>query len=703
MSSSSSPRFRLNSTQTAVALVVPEKLRPEIDSLRKIHDKAYHKWSPHINILYPFVEPSLLSSALTTLRAAILDHPISPIHVKIEDTGIFKHRRNATVFLKPGEETDETICALRRTLVASLRCREEEGTHDGVFRPHLTVGQAGFLGGGIERLRGMVEKLVGMEWEACKLLVLKREVSGEMKMVDELVWGSEGEEIRQHEGDPVALDIGWRSCFAFGDEFGWKELGETTPTKGDSAGPKELVISSYNLMAESHAPPFTTRIPLIIEAISSATPEPNSLSNSPLRILCLQEINDESLPPILSHPFIRKNYPFSTHSPTSLLPSHRNLVTLSSEPFTHYTLQFAERHKSSLICHFLTANIIVANVHLPSALTDDSITAKKNHMSILTDFLFQTPKAREMKEEKIFIAGDFNLTSSPHTIETALEHNLITPITAKTVTEVIDPNIWEDAFLLHEKDILTEEELSSGAGATFDRMENPLAALNTTTAIDDIPQRYDRILLWKRGEISVSTFERFGFPDEEGECGSDHYGVSASFLIPPTTPPTAFSPPSRSPNSPNPSIFTTPTQKQNIPLTKDTTDILPLLTPFLPTPSSHTPREQALSLLNTTFTTSGLDELQDVILAPLGSYALGTWFPDSDIDLLVVGSVGTNVFFEAVLRVLRRMGYGESEDGDGDGVKAVHFVNSLVPIVEVVVRGVKVDLQYCQAGELVKR
>src|SRR5882757_9121031 len=66
---SSPPDFKLSSTQTALALIVPSHLQPEINAIRKIHDKAYRKWEPHINILYPFVDTSLLSSAITTLHA----------------------------------------------------------------------------------------------------------------------------------------------------------------------------------------------------------------------------------------------------------------------------------------------------------------------------------------------------------------------------------------------------------------------------------------------------------------------------------------------------------------------------------------------------------------------------------------------------------------------------------------------------------
>jgi 2'-5' RNA ligase len=186
MASPPTPSFRLSSSQTALALVVPSHLQPEINTLRKIHDKAYRKWEPHINVLYPFVEASLLSSAVSVLRAYLSAHQISPFKVKIEEVGTFEHRRNATVFLKAGEESEEKICDLRKQLVDALGRDEGEGTHDGVFRPHLTIGQAALSGLTMERLIEKVGRLVGLEWDVERLVVLRREATGEMTAVDEI-------------------------------------------------------------------------------------------------------------------------------------------------------------------------------------------------------------------------------------------------------------------------------------------------------------------------------------------------------------------------------------------------------------------------------------------------------------------------------------------------------------------------------------
>ena len=128
MASSSAPLFKLASTQTALAILVPSSLQTEINALRKIHDKAYRKWEPHINILYPFFDASLLSSAISVLRTHLSTNPIAPFSVKIEDVGTFERRRNATVFLKPGEESDKRICALRKALYRPHRNTTPEPT-----------------------------------------------------------------------------------------------------------------------------------------------------------------------------------------------------------------------------------------------------------------------------------------------------------------------------------------------------------------------------------------------------------------------------------------------------------------------------------------------------------------------------------------------------------------------------------------------
>ncbi|KAG4432918.1 hypothetical protein IFR05_011589, partial [Cadophora sp. M221] len=109
-------KFPLTSTSTALALLLPIHLSSDINALRRIHDKSYTKWPPHINILYPFIPILSLHHAIPLLQTHLSSLPFSKLHVTLDDVGVFKHRKNATVFLKPDEEIDDVLRRLRADL-----------------------------------------------------------------------------------------------------------------------------------------------------------------------------------------------------------------------------------------------------------------------------------------------------------------------------------------------------------------------------------------------------------------------------------------------------------------------------------------------------------------------------------------------------------------------------------------------------------
>jgi 2'-5' RNA ligase len=680
--------FKFVSTATAIAIIAAPQHHAEVNKLRSVHDKAYHKWQPHINILYPFVQAPQLDDAVDLLRSALQASNIANFGIKINDVGVFRHRKNATIFLSPDSKSTQQIGMLRKFLVETLGRKESDGTYDGMFRPHLTIGQAGLQCDSVQRLSDKIRRLVGIEWECSSLAVLRRKLTGEMELVDELSLGIGSSEQDVSPLDTTSSGTRWTPCFSLNNNGDWEACNEAVSTfSANTTLPKEIMIASYNLMAESVAPSFTNRASTIFDAIISATS-----SNHGLRVLNLQEVNDEILPLLLSNSQIRKIYPYSTHKPSSVFESKRNLVTLASESFASFTVDFVERHKSSLVIKFCNSGTMVANVHLTSTLTDSAVVAKTRQMATLTKFL---TNGTDMTGP-VFVAGDFNLTSSPKTIEAALGKRMITRSTATAVNNVIGQNVWADAFLKcietnpgeGDEDTDSYEEIIKERGVTFDRLSNPLAALSKGP-VDDRPQRYDRIL-WAKNEllwVEVECFERFGFPDKMGECGSDHYGVCATMSL------------SRTELSQNllADELKPGPQPGDITLVPDERDLEALLISYMPNEKDRTQRASAMHVLKEAL--GG-----DIILAPLGSYAMDTYFPNSDMDLLVIGAVAPPTFFKTAqdqLRVFDQKSGGA--EPYGDGIKGLHFVNSLVPIIEVVVRGIKIDLQYCQAAELVTR
>lgn len=443
-------------------------------------------------------------------------------------------------------------------------------------------------------------------------------------------------------------------------------------------GPFEVTISSYNLMSEPHAPRFSRRLPHIVAVISKAMLR----TTSSTQILCLQEVSEEMLPLILGDSKLQALFPFSTHGPSSDLPNKRNLISMSNALFFSYTLPFPQRYKSSLVIYFPNKSIQVANIHLTRALTNEAIAAKKCQMGTLTNLFTDN---RLSKNIGVFVVGDFNLTTSSRTLETALDRGIITPTTAQQVGEVVDSEVWNDAFIVcgNGKEEVDGEGFYEGEqGATFDRLKNPLATMSKVV-IDNRPQRYDRILFKKGDYIHASSFEVFGRPTEDGTCLSDHYGVCATFQI----------------DRMNDASANTETGQQvlcNVRIVEDSTDIKPLIEPYLPTAADRKQREEALEIFRSTLSSN--QSLADLIIAPLGSYAMETYFTDSDVDILVIATVSPQFFFNFATDQLRAISLG-----DKDIFKGIHFVNSLVSIIEVNIRGIKFDIQYCQAAALVKR
>jgi len=451
----------------------------------------------------------------------------------------------------------------------------------------------------------------------------------------------------------------WRKCYNFDPNIGWKQrTGQNLDIhySTEFTHTNELTIISYNLMSDPDAPRFSHRLPHIIEAISeSAFRNPSSA-----RVLCLQEVDEEMLPLLLSNSKLQEQFPFSTHSPSSLLQSRRNLVTLSDAAFSYYILPFKERHKSAQIILLRDICVQVANVHLTKGLTDEAVAAKKNQMKVLTGFLV---RSQPPSERLTFVAGDFNMNTSSKTLATALVRGLITPQTAETVEAIIDAEVWRDAFCVYEaKNHATYNiELFEGEqGATFGRLKNPLATMSKVV-IDDRPQRYDRVLFKKEAEIQVLNFEIFDQPSDDGTCPSDHYGICAVFEM-------------KTMRTPISRIYTDLQHRESIRIVEDSTDVRALIEVYLPTTADREVRREAIGLLQHTL--SQHRSLADLILAPLGSYAMDTYFADSDVDVLAIACVTPQAFFDFATEQLRALASGNEHS-----FKGVHCVNSLVSII----------------------
>jgi len=760
-----SQRQSLSSYQTAIAIIPPAFYHPQINALRSLYDKSYLRWPPHLNVLYPFVTPESLPSAVQNFRRLIEESKGDGLGfwLKLDRAGSFQHKQNATVFLSPGPHggglvgDPETASgeALRRLEgLLSDQYTKRGRTGDGVYRPHLTLGQTSLDSVPLNSLLSKAGKLVmangissePFKWFVTRLAVMKRDEDGNMRVVDEILLGrrgageaGEGEGEGEGEEEDTVLEIDRVSRENLG-EFQGLSLGDPGENFG-SVGPgisyqfstesddwvptditsiqgrrflsKDITIATYNVLIDSPFPPPVERYPLLINAILSIHPTPPSLAIP--SILCLQEVTDDFLQYLLLNNAIRTRYPLCTHSPNSVLPSIRNCVifaTASCGPFEWRWLDFAKRHKGAVIASFPKLGgpdkpLVVATVHLTCGLGDGSVSAKAIQLKTLSAYL----RTKHSTSEWV-VAGDFNLQTSMQSIDSAFANRSISKYTHELVRKgLIDEEVfsdsWELFFGLNEEDDVPYEADNTVVkikgegewGATFNPYTNPVAAKIVQWGNDPRPQRYDRVLIKSTGNLRVRHVRRFGFPvinSQDGgktlECGSDHWGVTATLSF-------------------RPDVGDMGGQRSSAKLQLPEVDVddqllKTLVDPYMPCRADRSARETAITSLRDVL----LQEQESVvgaeykpsrgaipiILAPVGSYALGVYDKDSDVDCLCISTISTKTFFEIARQRIRRFG-GER------GIRLVRFVDAKVPVLEVKAGNIKFDLQYCQAPAIIEQ
>ena len=122
---------------TAVVLIPPESVQPPIQSMRRIHDRNFLRWMPHITLLYPFAERRDFASVIPALTQVA--EQIAPFSVEFLRFDAFQHRKSCTMFLVPDPEDE--IVRLHSVLLQQLPDYDDTARFAGGFQPHLSVGQ----------------------------------------------------------------------------------------------------------------------------------------------------------------------------------------------------------------------------------------------------------------------------------------------------------------------------------------------------------------------------------------------------------------------------------------------------------------------------------------------------------------------------------------------------------------------------------
>jgi RNA 2',3'-cyclic 3'-phosphodiesterase len=118
---------------TALTLIFPNI--PFINETRSKHDKAYKRWMPHINFLFPFVEEEHIADMKTRLTKALSG--VKPFQVDLNNLNYFPQgKKKVTFHLKPTSQSElNNIYTIVRSTLPEVYVKHPE------FRAHLTLGQ----------------------------------------------------------------------------------------------------------------------------------------------------------------------------------------------------------------------------------------------------------------------------------------------------------------------------------------------------------------------------------------------------------------------------------------------------------------------------------------------------------------------------------------------------------------------------------
>ncbi|KAJ7123747.1 hypothetical protein C8R44DRAFT_875908 [Mycena epipterygia] len=618
----------LSAYKSALVLIPPRKFAERLNPFRLVHDKSAPRWSAHITLHFSFVEVPSFPDVVATIERRISQ--MKPFSFKFDHVGSFALQGYETVHL--GTSDDANLKELY-----SIITEEMSFSAGRPFTPHLTVGQASHASpGAIESLRrkaqGLLESVSSLEWPVQSVVFLRKDDNdgGVMKRCHEVFLAGQSQ---------TTFDIPpWHPTVCH-DGNQWKFC--DSPEK--DALPSNVSVATYNVLHDDLFP-TPERLPAVIQTILSSDAD----------IICLQEVTDDSLAPILSSLSISSRFPYSNRHPSIVLENERNILILSRFPFSWSKLDVGGKHKPAILASFTNStggHLIVAAVHLTAGRTGSYLSQKTAEMSSLVSHLQENYSKADW-----IIAGDTNWPETEHS----------TPA----------DELFEDAGL------------TVPHGPTYDPDKNHLASVTVRHSTE--PQRYDRIYVKREGDWSVAETRLFG---DGPDPASDHYGLCVALR-----PRIDAEVPSAEDSG------TTPATLYPLPPTGNLTtqELLELAEArsWLPSAEYETKMSAVVPLLRTvlcpptTADSSSASNVQ-IHIECIGSYALGVHTCDSDVDCLAVGNVSSTTFWELARARIR------SVMAKGMDIKLRRFVKDAnVQSMDLEVGGVRVDMQYCPARNL---
>ncbi len=126
--------------RSAVVIIPPDEILPAIQTIRRRCDRQFHRWMPHINLLYGFVPEAYFPEAAAAIAQALKQ--LEPFTITLSNFETFTHSSSCTAWLNPIPEPADSLNRLQSVLQQIFpQCNEQSTRSANGFTPHLTAGQ----------------------------------------------------------------------------------------------------------------------------------------------------------------------------------------------------------------------------------------------------------------------------------------------------------------------------------------------------------------------------------------------------------------------------------------------------------------------------------------------------------------------------------------------------------------------------------
>ena len=148
---------------TAVVIIPPKDNWHEIQKIRKIHDRQFQRWMPHINLIYPFKPLTEFDNISEIFKVECKG--IDSFNISLNQFSYFNHgKENYTLWLKP--EPVNPLINLQLQLQKLVPEYNDLNKFKGGYKPHLSVGQVK----GKDFIKNLILFLL-KEWRSIKFTI----------------------------------------------------------------------------------------------------------------------------------------------------------------------------------------------------------------------------------------------------------------------------------------------------------------------------------------------------------------------------------------------------------------------------------------------------------------------------------------------------------------------------------------------------